>query len=350
MNRKRLALVALLLAVLVAGAFAADAIKVKVKVPLANVRKTADMTAAVIVQIAQGTVLDALEKTGGWYKVALPSGAAGFIHASVVDEVAGAVAPPPVQTPPAGRTERPAPAGAPQPRPAPAPYSPAPASGPKLFITVGYLAGGVSGSATQEFGTAAYQETASYSLASTFAKGGAIDVALGYMIGPSFGIKLGGNMVSRDVTEETAFRIPHPLWMDTMRSGTITGSGMSVKETHLYLDLFYALRFGKAAVELYGGPCYVLSTGTLITGMSYAESAYPYTTVTVTQSVSDLKGNAFGFNAGANVSYSFLENIGIYADVRYTSAKATYKAGGVIPDLSLTLGGFRFGGGLRLAF
>jgi hypothetical protein len=348
MNRKRTALVALLLAVLVAGAFAADAIKVKVKVPLANVRKTADMTAAVIVQIAQGTVLDAFEKTGGWYKVALPSGALGFIHASVVDEIAGAAAPtaqapPPVRTPPAGRTEPPA--RAPQLRPAPAP-----ASGPKLFITVGYLAGGVSESATQEFGTPAYQESASYSLATTFAKGGAIDVALGYMIGPAFGIKLGGSMVSRDVTEETAFRIPHPLWIGEVRSGTVAGSGMSLKETQLFLDVFYAFRFGKGAVELYGGPCYVLSTGTLISGMSYAESAYPYTAVTVTPTILDLKGNAFGFNAGASASYGFLENIGVYADVRYTSAKATYKAGGVIPDLSLTLGGFRFGGGLRLAF
>ena len=353
MNRKSTIALVLLLLVLVAGAFASDALKVRVKVPLANVRQSPDMAAAVLAQIAQGTVLDVLDKTGDWYRVTLPAGGAGFIFATVVDEIAGTSVPaaPAGKTPPAAAppVNRPAPPAR-HPQGAPAPSIPDTVPSSKFVITLGYLAGGASESSTLDVTSPAYQETASYGLAYNFAKAGAIDFSVGYMIGPSFGIKVGGSMISRDVTEETDFGIPHPLWMNTPRSGTITGTGMSVKETHLFLDLFYAFRFGKAAFELYGGPCYVLSTGTLISGLSFTDSAYPYTTVTATQSVSGLKGNAFGFNAGASLNYSFIENIGVYVDVRYTSAKATYKAGGDIPDLSVALGGLRFGGGLRLAF
>ena len=81
------------------------------------------------------------------------------------------------------------------------------------------------------------------------------------------------------------------------------------------------------------------------------ETAYPYTDVpAVTPTVTGLKGNAFGFDGGANLSFNFASNFGVYADARYISAKATYSPGGGVPDQAVTLGGFRFGGGLKVSF
>jgi len=358
MTRKRTLFLVLALLLLVAGAFAGDAGRIRIKVQTANVRRAADLSAPVLTQVSLGTVFDVVEKIGDWYKVTVTAGGVptvGYLHLSVVEEVAEAAAPAPT-APPAAAPPAAAPPAA---RPAPAPRAPerAPESGygpetraKKLFLAVGYQLGFAKDSSTLDYGETVYQESASYSLAYDIAKGNSIDLALGYFLGPSWGLKVGGSLTSRTVNETTTFSIPHPLWWDTPRTGSGAGSGMSISETDLYLDLFYSFGAGALGLDIYGGPCYVLSTATIISSISFTESAYPYATVTVTPTSGDIKGNAFGFNAGASLSYSFGGGFGIYIDARYLAAKATYSTGGSIPDLSTTLGGFRAGGGLKIAF
>jgi hypothetical protein len=138
--------------------------------------------------------------------------------------------------------------------------------------------------------------------------------------------------------------------MATPREGTIDGTGMSVSETDLFLNLFYSFKLGPVAADIYGGPCYVLSTATIVTAITNVETGYPYLTNTVSQTTAGVKGNAFGFDAGLSLGYQFGSNFGVYLDARYVSAKATYATGGGIPDLSATLGGLRAGGGLKVMF
>jgi hypothetical protein len=138
--------------------------------------------------------------------------------------------------------------------------------------------------------------------------------------------------------------------MNSPRKGTITGAGLNISEIDLYLNLFYLLRFGPLALELYGGPCYVLSTATIISNITFAETGYPYITNTISQSQTEFKANAFGFNAGVSLGYDFGSSFGIFLDARYVMAKTTYQPGGDIPDLKATLGGFRAGGGLKVMF
>jgi hypothetical protein len=357
MKRKLPILLVLAVFVLAAtGAFAADALKIKVKVPLANVRRAADMTATVVVQLPQGTVLDVVEKIGDWYRVSLNitgTQVAGFLHNSVVEETAETVppaekpVPPPVR--PVARPEAPAPA--PQRPPAPAPAAAA-SAGPKFFVAVGYQMGFGTDSRTGTATETLYQETAAYDFAYQLKKGNAIDAAVGYYVGPSFGVKLGGSLISRDFAETTSFAVPHPLWMgtDNYRVGEITGTGMAVKQTELYLNLFYALKLGPVDAEFYGGPCFVLSTATIVAVIANTETGYPYTSNTVTQTTADFKSNAFGFDAGLNLGIRFGSSFGVYLDGRYVSATATYKPGGIFPDLPAALGGFRAGGGLKLMF
>jgi hypothetical protein len=347
-------LVIAIFALAATGAFAADALKIKVKVPLANVRRAADMTAAVVTQLPQGTVLDVVEKVGDWYRVSVTvagSPAVGFLHNSVVEETAEAVPPagqpvaPPVR--PAARPDAPVPA--PQYRPA-SPAAVEAETGPKFFVALGYQIGFGTNSQALNATETLYQETASYDFAYTLQKGNAIDVAVGYYLGASFGVKLGGSLISRDFAETTSFSVPHPLWFNSPRVGTITGTGMSVKETELYLNLFYALKLGPADVEIYGGPCFALSTATIIAAIANTETGYPYTSNTVTQTTAGFKSNAFGFDAGLNLGVRFGSSFGIFVDGRYVSASATYKPGGILPDLPATLGGLRAGGGIKVMF
>ncbi len=352
MKRRITTLLALVLIVLAAVAFAGNATRVKVKVQLANVRKSAEMTAPVLIQVPQGTILDVVEKIGDWYKVTLSLGAApgtGFIHSSVVDETAEAAAPAPIAAPAAApQAARPAPARVPERAPAYAPREET--SAKKIFIMVGYQVGFQKDSSTLDYTETIYQEAASYSLAYNVAKGNTIDAAVGYYVGPSWGVKVGASLTSRDVADTTSFSIPHPLWMNTPRTGSLAGAGMAVKETDLYLDLFYTFNLGPVTADLYGGPCYVLSTGTIASAITVTESAYPYSTVSVSQASADFKSNKFGFNAGLSLGFQLGSGFGLYLDARYLAATGTYATGGSIPDLSVTLGGFRAGGGLKVMF
>jgi len=351
MKDKTIVLFAIVVLVLFAAsaAVASDALKVRVKVPLANVRKTADLNGAVLQQLAAGTVLDVLEKKGEWYRVTLTVGGAqaeGYVNYTVVEEVAEGVTQRPAAQP-AQPVQRPA-AQPPQ-RPAEQPETAA--SEPafkKLFISVGYQMGFGTESQALGFTFPAYQETAQIGLDYKLQKGNTIDVAAGLFLGKSWGVKVGVDLTSRNFEETTTFAVPHPLWIGVPREGTITGTGLKVSENDITLNLFYLLRFGKMGLELYGGPCYALSTATIISDITAAETGYPYLTNSVVQLSSDVKSNAFGFDAGASISYLFGSSVGLYVNASYVSAKAKYEPGNNLPTLSVTLGGLKAGGGIKI--
>ncbi len=93
----------------VAGWAGEKTIVVKVKVQLANVRTEPDTTAGVITQVKLGTLLESKGKVDSFYEVAVTDadGKAvfGFIHASVVDVIAGAEEGTKEPAPPAQRVE-----------------------------------------------------------------------------------------------------------------------------------------------------------------------------------------------------------------------------------------------------
>jgi len=90
---------------------------IRIIATLANVHQGASMPSPVILAIEKGQVFNVLEKSGEWYAIQLSTGAKGYLHASVVEEVAEAVAPvktktvpppPPTPTAPARKTVAPA--------------------------------------------------------------------------------------------------------------------------------------------------------------------------------------------------------------------------------------------------
>ena len=70
----------------------ATLIKLRVKVPNANLRAEPGLTASIISQTPQGTILESDIKQGEWYRVAIPGTAGGtakygFVHQSTVDVI-----------------------------------------------------------------------------------------------------------------------------------------------------------------------------------------------------------------------------------------------------------------------
>jgi len=98
---KRLRIFGVLLLVAGAGFLAAQSkIVLKVKVQRANVRSEMSLTAPVIREVPLGTLLEASQKSGEWYEVAITNdlgvSLTGYIHMNTVDEVGGGEeAPPP---------------------------------------------------------------------------------------------------------------------------------------------------------------------------------------------------------------------------------------------------------------
>jgi hypothetical protein len=82
--------------------FAYEGLKVRILATRAPIRQAAAFDAPIVASADKGQVFDVIEKTGEWYLIQLPSGAKGYIHQSIVEEVAETVAPsvtPPVQIP-----------------------------------------------------------------------------------------------------------------------------------------------------------------------------------------------------------------------------------------------------------
>jgi hypothetical protein len=66
---------------------------VRVIATRANIRQAPSTTAPVLQAVEKGRVFDVLEKSGEWYTIQLATGAKGYLHSSVVEEVAEAGAP-----------------------------------------------------------------------------------------------------------------------------------------------------------------------------------------------------------------------------------------------------------------
>jgi hypothetical protein len=70
-----------------------DHLFIRVLATRANVRQAASTTAPVLLSAEKGQVFEVLEKSGEWYTVQLSTGAKGFLHTSVVEEIVEAGAP-----------------------------------------------------------------------------------------------------------------------------------------------------------------------------------------------------------------------------------------------------------------
>jgi len=314
-------------------------LKVKVTAQKANVRATADVSGQVVRQVSAGMVFDVIEKSGAWYKVHLPAEGVnpdqkGYINESVVTEL-GAEVPAPRQT----RAQ------------AKKPVESRPLELKKLkrlSLRVSYFMGFTTETLTSTYTPTIYHEQASFVTAYEAKKGNSIDAALGYKFSSALGVEVGGSIASRDVAAAMTAAVPNPLLFGNPRQAS-GSAGYKLKETDLYLNLLYTLEMKSLAIDLFVGPCYVMSETTVVTGYTLTD-AYPYTQVSVAYASQAVKKNVIGFNAGIAAGYYFGNTVGLVLSARFISAKAKFETATDVPGIEYKLGGLQAGVGLKIKF
>ena len=350
-------IVLLVLFILISSTFAEEGVnnqsdlKLKVTVRVANIRKGPSLESKIIAQVTEGTILDIISKAGNWYLIVVPARAdkpatSGYIYKGIVKEVRGteAIKAPPKIEPKIKEKKKIIPM---EPLQRAVQY-PETVPTKKMFIRASFSMGFLQESTTSSWTETIYNETATSSLDNDIQKGNPISIAFGYRFSNSLGVELGADISSRNLDGSYSSSIPHPLIFQANRTAEGTGS-YKLSENSIFLNIVYSSRFSKFGLDLFAGPAYILSKATIISEIAYSHT-YPYDSVTLTASTTDVSQNVFGFNVGANILFYINENIAVGLNARYLNGTATFETGTGIPGLEITLGGFKAGAGLKFLF
>jgi hypothetical protein len=152
---------------------------------------------------------------------------------------------------------------------------------------------------------------------------------------------------SRGQEADAEARLPHPFYLNRLRTATARLSGLSFRQTAGHVGL--ALRGGARSLEYtaFAGPSfYQVQAGQV--GDFLAEEEYPFDTVAGTFTKTRSRKSAFGFHVGGRADVWLARTFGLGAQVRYGHAKVALGSSGSKTDV--TAGGLEVGGGLRLRF
>jgi len=332
-------------------------ITIRVKVTSANIRVDPSLDAAVVGRATLGQELEVLEKTGVWYKIVLPSDAAGvritgFIHESVVDEIAASptrvreTRPEAVERP-VERRPRPEPEPAPVRRAAPS-YKPA---HKKFFVRLGGGYASHSFSYNSQWGFNMYHENG-YMLESYNVDGSglALDAGVGYFFTPNIGIELSfiPGMGKGSGMFEGGF--PHPFYFESLREVEWASSNLKYSDMELNLNVLAAFDvMSKLRVYIGGGGTYFLNVQVeSLKNFDWSETGYPYFDISVSPIYSTYSQSCFGFNAGGGLDYLISPSLAVNTNVRYSSGEAKVDIEGL--QVTLKPGGLRATAGIKLLF
>jgi hypothetical protein len=177
-----------------------------------------------------------------------------------------------------------------------------------------------------------------------------IDVGGGVRVFGNFGVGLTYSRLSTKGSAAVIAEVPSPIYYDQPRTATSTATGLEHVEEGFHFQAVWMLPLTERLdVAFSVGPSlFKLSQG-VITAPKIEEVGPPYTAVTMTTSTATVSDSQIGFNIGADLTYRFANNFGIGAMVRYAAATV-----GLAPEsgsaMDVKVGGFQFGGGLRLRF
>jgi hypothetical protein len=105
----------------------------------------------------------------------------------------------------------------------------------------------------------------------------------------------------------------------------------------------------KFDIVVSGGPSVFSLKQGVVTSPQITEVGAPYSSVNMTVSQSTTTGSQIGFNLGADLTFRFANNFGVGAIIRYAAATVSLTTEGG-DESDVKVGGFQFGGGLRIRF
>jgi hypothetical protein len=176
------------------------------------------------------------------------------------------------------------------------------------------------------------------------------DIGGGFRVAGNFGVGFSYSRLSATGAAEVTAQVPSPVYYDQPRTATATANDLEHVESGYHFQALWMLPItDKFDIVISGGPSLFSLKQGAVTSPQITEVGSPYSSVNMTVSQTTTTGNQIGFNVGADMTFRFANNVGVGAMIRYAAATVSLTSdGGDTSDVKV--GGFQFGGGLRIRF
>jgi hypothetical protein len=229
-------------------------------------------------------------------------------------------------------------------------YAQRPTPQPRGFVSID---GGYQGG-TEDFSNGGtftqYLEQANFDNDYDVKPGPQLNVAGGIRLWRALHAGVSVTRFTRTTPVRVSGAIPHPFFFSRPRSieGDVTSLKREEVAVHVQARAVFAAT-PRVQVALFGGPSMFNVTQGVVGGVQYSES-YPFDTATFqSATTSTAKESQIGFNAGGDVAYFFMKNVGIGVSAQFSRAEVTLPAGNAT-DATTKVGGIQAGAGIRLRF
>ena len=147
--------------------------------------------------------------------------------------------------------------------------------------------------------------------------------------------------------------VPHPLRFNQARTVDPQTFRLLHRERATHVSAAWVLPVpfdDRLDIAVFGGPSFFSVTQGLVTHVTARETGGPpFATVAVAVDTGEHRRNGVGGHIGADVTFMPTATIGLGFLVRYAAVSVTLPST-ISPAVSLSVGGFQTGGGLRLRF
>jgi hypothetical protein len=180
---------------------------------------------------------------------------------------------------------------------------------------------------------------------SFFGHGGGVRVA------GNFGVGFAFSRVSTAGTWSGTARVPHPVVYDSPRTASLQFENLDRVEKAYHFQIVWVLPLGESFdVMASAGPTYFRVEQDVVGDPNVAEVGPPYSAVQMTDIAAvTSKIQKWGFNVGVDLTYRIDQNFGVGGFVRYSGTTVNVDSG-IREAFDTKVGGFQFGGGLRIRF
>lgn len=182
-------------------------------------------------------------------------------------------------------------------------------------------------------------------------KGGpALDVAGGAMLWRRrLGVSVGVTRFSRSTPSSLSGSVPHPFYFSRPRSVRGDIGGLKREELGVHVQARAIVPIGsRLQVMAFGGPSFFQVKQGMVTHFTWVDS-YPFDDASFSAaSTTNAKGSKVGFNAGADVAFFFIRQVGVGGTVQFSGATVEVEGAGNTQDVKA--GGAKAGVGLRVRF
>jgi hypothetical protein len=165
-----------------------------------------------------------------------------------------------------------------------------------------------------------------------------------------FGAGVSFSRLTRTADAAISASIPHPFYYQQPRAISGTQPGLREDENAVHVDAFgLAASTDRLELTVFGGVTVFNAKQDLVTDVTYSES-YPYDTATFTRAIVARQSlSKTGYNAGADVTWTFSERVGVGGLFRFSRASANDSVSST-NQVSVDLGGAQAAAGIRFRF